>query len=68
MHTVERVLWIDARCINQADIAERNNQLRIMPHIYNRAHMVLAWLGTAKENRTSVMDGYIEEYWRRGFG
>lgn len=40
-----RVLWIDAICINQADIEERNRQLYLMPHIYGRAQMVLVWLG-----------------------
>jgi hypothetical protein len=42
---IGRRYWIDAICINQADIPERNRQLRIMPHIYMRAHMVLIWLG-----------------------
>jgi Heterokaryon incompatibility protein (HET) len=41
----ERILWIDAICINQQDIPERNRQVRIMPHIYTRAQMVLVWLG-----------------------
>jgi Heterokaryon incompatibility protein (HET) len=45
----ERVLWIDAMCINQDDIQERNRQVRIMPHIYNRAQMVLVWLGSAED-------------------
>ena len=37
--------WIDAICINQTDIPERNRQLRIMPHIYMRANLVVVWLG-----------------------
>jgi hypothetical protein len=45
----ERVLWIDAICINQDDIPERNQQVRNMPHIYSRAQMVLVWLGIANE-------------------
>ena len=40
-----RTLWIDALCINQADVAERNNQLRLMSHIYSRSSSVLIWLG-----------------------
>ncbi|KIW20849.1 hypothetical protein PV08_01427 [Exophiala spinifera] len=40
-----RHYWIDAICINQANIFERNRQLRIMPHIYMRAQTVLVWLG-----------------------
>jgi hypothetical protein len=45
----ERVLWIDAICINQDDIPERNQQVRNMPHIYSRAQMVLLWLGNENE-------------------
>ena len=41
----ERTLWIDAISINQADIPERNNQLRLMPNICERAKVVLVWLG-----------------------
>lgn len=37
--------WIDAICINQTNIPERNRQLRIIPHIYMRAHSVRVWLG-----------------------
>lgn len=40
-----RALWIDAICINQSDIAERNRQVRLMPSIYAKAQMVLIWLG-----------------------
>jgi hypothetical protein len=38
-------IWIDALCINQEDIPERNRQLRIMHHIYFRASLVVVWLG-----------------------
>ncbi|KAH6956195.1 heterokaryon incompatibility protein-domain-containing protein [Fusarium avenaceum] len=37
--------WIDAICINQKDIAERNRQVRIMHHIYSGAQTVVVWLG-----------------------
>ncbi|KAF3014159.1 hypothetical protein E8E14_001755 [Neopestalotiopsis sp. 37M] len=40
-------LWIDALCINQKDIPERNRQLRIMHHIYFRACRVVIWLGVS---------------------
>ncbi|KAM0139211.1 hypothetical protein ACHAO1_003086 [Botrytis cinerea] len=40
----EYVLWVDAICINQDDIAERNRQLTIMPYIYERAKLVVIWL------------------------
>ncbi|SPO07582.1 uncharacterized protein DNG_10277 [Cephalotrichum gorgonifer] len=38
--------WIDAICINQSDVEERNRQLRIMDQIYFRAVMVVVWLGS----------------------
>ena len=40
-----RLLWIDAVCINQDDISERNAQVRIMDQIYANATQVVAYLG-----------------------
>ena len=40
------LLWIDALCINQDDVSERNAQVRIMGNIFRSASMVLSWLGT----------------------
>jgi hypothetical protein len=39
-----RIMWIDAICINQNNIEERNRQVRLMPFIYQRAKSVLVWL------------------------
>jgi Heterokaryon incompatibility protein (HET) len=39
-----RYIWIDAICINQEDIEERNQQVSIMPEIYRKAERVLVWL------------------------
>ncbi|KAK0755093.1 hypothetical protein B0T18DRAFT_400674 [Schizothecium vesticola] len=41
----ERLLWVDAICINQADVAERSAQVRIMHRIYKTASRVLIYLG-----------------------
>ena len=41
----ERVLWIDAVCINQKDFQEKSKQIPLMGNIYRFAHAVLAWLG-----------------------
>lgn len=38
-------LWIDAICINQRDTSERNHQVSMMRHIYDRAASVKIWLG-----------------------
>ncbi|KAH9203704.1 heterokaryon incompatibility protein-domain-containing protein [Leptodontidium sp. 2 PMI_412] len=44
-HTEERVMWIDAICINQADINERNKQVSFMREIYASAKRVVIWIG-----------------------
>ena len=38
-------LWIDAICIDQEDLSERNAQVSIMGTIYRKAVSVIAWLG-----------------------
>ena len=40
-----RTLWADAICINQQDIDERNQQVRMMRQIYEKARQVVIWLG-----------------------
>lgn len=38
-------LWIDAICINQADLSERAEQVQMMGYVYRLATGVIAWLG-----------------------
>lgn len=38
-------IWIDALCINQADLDERQSQVRMMRHVFGKAQRVLCWLG-----------------------
>lgn len=40
-----RVMWIDAICINQADLNERSAQVAFMGDIYSTADCVAIWLG-----------------------
>lgn len=40
------LFWIDAICIDQDNLAERNRQVRIMGQIYFRAQTVVVWLGS----------------------
>jgi len=42
---VTRVIWIDAVCINQGNIDERNYQVSQMGVVYNKAWRVISWLG-----------------------
>ena len=44
-----KVLWVDAMCINQADIKELGEQLRIMWDIYSSAELEVVWLVQKKE-------------------
>lgn len=39
------VLWIDAICIDQGNLLERNHQVNLMKDIYASARQVLIWLG-----------------------
>jgi hypothetical protein len=41
----ERVLWVDAICINQSSTRERNSQVLLMRRIYERAARVQVCLG-----------------------
>ncbi|KAM0453621.1 hypothetical protein ACHAPV_008955 [Trichoderma viride] len=43
----ERILWIDAICINQKDKLERGYQVGLMKDIYRMASTVVIWLGEA---------------------
>lgn len=40
-----RWLWVDAICIDQRDVLERNQQVAMMRDIYMKAETVLIWLG-----------------------
>lgn len=42
---IKNILWIDAICINQNDIEEKNRQVGIMREIYKEASKVHVWLG-----------------------
>ncbi|KAI0835879.1 heterokaryon incompatibility protein-domain-containing protein [Hypoxylon sp. FL0890] len=45
----KRLIWVDAICINQTSIQERNQEVRRMRDIYSRAEHVIVWLGPELE-------------------
>lgn len=53
----ERVVWIDALCINQDDLEERGHQVGRMAHIYSRARKVVAWLGPDFDDAVKALQG-----------
>ena len=52
----DRILWIDAICIDQENKDERQHQVRQMSEIYRKAEGVLVWLGLSTYKTDSVMD------------
>jgi hypothetical protein len=46
--TSPRNLWVDALCIDQCNIFERNSQVRLMHEVYSCAWAVLIYLGDLK--------------------
>jgi hypothetical protein len=57
------VLWIDAICINQVDVAEKSSQIMKMADIYERARNTVVWLGPAADDSDKVM----KDLWYLGF-
>lgn len=51
-----RTVWVDALCINQNDIRERNHQVQLMADIYSGATRVIVWLGIADADTDSTLD------------
>lgn len=46
----DRLIWIDAVCINQEDVREKEQQIQFMARIYAQAKQVIVWLGNATED------------------
>ena len=52
-------LWIDAICINQEDILEKNAQVQMMGTIYERAISTRVWLGPPAPGLESALDDVV---------
>jgi hypothetical protein len=52
----ERILWVDALCINQADLSERMHQVSRMSSIYGQASQVVVWLGEGWDGSDVAME------------
>ncbi|KAI0381312.1 HET-domain-containing protein [Hypomontagnella monticulosa] len=50
--------WIDALCINQSDIPERNAQVAQMRRIYSQSQFIAIWLGPAADDSDLAMEAY----------
>jgi hypothetical protein len=56
-HSFERIIWVDAICINQADNEEKGHQIQSMAKIYSKATRVIVWLGEAADNSDQALEG-----------
>ena len=54
------VMWIDAICINQEDLAERSSQVRIMGQIFALAQQVIAYIGEETTESRIAFDELAE--------
>ncbi|KAK4099351.1 HET-domain-containing protein, partial [Parathielavia hyrcaniae] len=50
----DRLVWIDAICINQADDQEKSQQLPLMRDIYSRAKKVVVWPGDELDSNMAL--------------
>lgn len=50
----DRLLWIDAICINQNDNIEKGHQVQMMRDIYAKATTVCVWLGEDTKDTSSA--------------
>ncbi|KAF2165959.1 hypothetical protein M409DRAFT_55320 [Zasmidium cellare ATCC 36951] len=48
--------WIDAICIDQANLSERNEQVRQMKEIYEHASNLVIWLGVGEQETAATFD------------
>ncbi|RDW64095.1 hypothetical protein BP5796_10597 [Coleophoma crateriformis] len=53
---LERVIWVDAICINQNDNKEKEQQIRLMYKIFTHANCVLVWLGEEADDSDQVLE------------
>ncbi|CZR62116.1 uncharacterized protein PAC_12013 [Phialocephala subalpina] len=74
LETEDRILWIDALCINQENGNERNHQVKQMAQVYSKAASVVAWIGRLEQqvyhdgtcDYVKIPESYLEslsEHW-----
>ncbi|KAI1455534.1 HET-domain-containing protein [Annulohypoxylon moriforme] len=64
--TESRCLWIDAICIDQGNVQERNHQVQMMKRIFSTASSVIIWLGDAEGCIRDTLEMILQCNWSRG--
>lgn len=71
--TSSRKLWVDAICIDQRNLDEKQQQIALMRDIYTKAKYVAIWLGSPKRNAAvpfalsesvAATWSHLEEVWQ----
>ncbi|PFH62177.1 hypothetical protein XA68_14718 [Ophiocordyceps unilateralis] len=52
---LERIIWIDAICINQSDSVEKSHQVQSTAMIYAKANRVVIWLGESAHDSDGAL-------------
>jgi hypothetical protein len=55
-HSLERIIWVDAICINQTDKEDKKSQIQSMVRIYSQANRVIVWLGKAEDDSNQALE------------
>lgn len=55
-HFMDRIVWVDALCINQENDEEKGHQVEAMAKIYAKASRVIAWLGDAADSSDEALE------------
>jgi len=53
---IDRIIWVDAICINQGDVEEKGMQVQYMAEIYSKASRVIVWLGEAENDSDRALE------------
>jgi hypothetical protein len=56
----QRIIWVDALCINQNDNEEKNHQVPLMGSVYSTAKRVVVWLGHEDSEQASTAFDCLE--------
>lgn len=60
----DRILWVDAVCIDQDNAAEKGHQVGQMRLVYQMADTVLVWLGPGNDDVSALMT-FAQDHHRR---
>jgi hypothetical protein len=65
LRSESRYLWMDAICINQENLRERSEQVKLMKEIYSKATRVLIWIGEEGPSTGQAFDllGDLAKAW-----